>query len=152
MLQDTLEAPDSGSSLSAFTGASDCSDGSVTVTSNLTCKAVFTRQFTDDPLTTQTTEVKAAHVTELRTAIDTLRSRVGLGAVSYTDATLTAGTSVIRRVHLIELRTALDAVYDAVSVVRPSYTDSTVTAGSTAIRAVHITELRNAVRAVDSAT
>ncbi len=149
----TLTAtPDSGSSLVAFTGAADCTDGSVTVTANLTCKAIFTRQFTDDPLTAQTTEVKAAHIAELRSAVNTLRGRVGLGAFSYADPTITAGTTVVRRVHLIELRTSLDAVYDAVSAARPTYTDTTVTVGATAIRAVHVTELRNAVRAIDSTT
>ena len=110
-------------------------------------QASFT--FTNDPLTSQVTPVKAVHITELRQAIDTLRSRNGLGAFTYTDSALTVGVTQIKAVHVTELRTALNGVYDALGRTRPTYTDATLTAGQTVIKAAHITEVRNAVRAAD---
>jgi hypothetical protein len=104
--------------------------------------------FTDPTLTAQSTVVKAVHITELRTAINTLRAAAGLGATTFTDPTLTAATTPIRVVHITELRTTLNTVYTAVGQTLPTYTDATLIAGSSAIKAVHITELRNAANNV----
>ena len=105
--------------------------------------------FTDHPITSGTTPLKATHFRELRSRIAALRANEGLPAVQWTDPTLAAGVTPVKRVHLTELRTALDAVYDAVGRARPSYTDPTVTAGVTAIRTAHIMELRAAVVALE---
>lgn len=103
--------------------------------------------FTDNPLSPQVTRVKAVHITELRNAINTLRSQAGLAVFTFTDPTLTTGTTPVKAVHITELRTALDAVYDALGRARPIYTDATLVGGST-VKAVHISELRTAVLAV----
>lgn len=110
-------------------------------------QASFT--FTNDPLTSQVTPVKAVHITELRQAINTLRSRNGLAAFGFTDPTLTAGVTQVRAVHITDLRTALNPVYDALGRARPSYTDPTISAGQRVIKKVHIEEIRSAVRTAD---
>ncbi len=105
--------------------------------------------FTDDPLTSRVDVVKAVHITDLRRAIDTLRSRNSLAAFAYTDSSLTARMTVARAVHLADLREALNGVYDALKLARPTYnTDPTIVAGQTTIKQAHIAELRSAVRAV----
>lgn len=104
--------------------------------------------FTDDPLQSGVTPVKAVHVTELRQAIDTLRTRSGLGGFAWTDTTVGAGATLVKAAHLTELRSALNDVYAALGQSAPTYTHSTITAGVTEITALDITELRAAVLAV----
>ncbi len=104
--------------------------------------------FTDDPLVPDTTVIKAVHVTELRAAVNTQRSRVGLGPFSYTDPTLVQGSTPVKAVHLTDLRTALTQAYQAAGQTPPTYTDATLVAGQTVIKASHWNELRAAVRAL----
>jgi hypothetical protein len=51
-------------------------------------------------------------VTELRSAIDTLRVRQGLAAFGWTDAAIAANATVAKRTRLTELRSAVAAVYE----------------------------------------
>jgi hypothetical protein len=104
--------------------------------------------FTDDPLQSGTTPVKVVHFSELRQAIDALRTRFSLGAFAWTDATLTVGATPVKAMHLTELRTALDAVYVALARTAPTYTHATITSGSTVVTAVDVAELRAAILAV----
>jgi hypothetical protein len=104
--------------------------------------------FTDDPLTAGTSTVKRLHIAELRQAIQTLRTRDGLGTIGWTDAPLVAAVTRVKAVHLTELRTALAQVYAAVGRTVPTYTHPTVTGGVTFISAVDVAELRAAVLAV----
>ena len=104
--------------------------------------------FTDDPLTPGTTVIKAVHVTELRAAVNTQRSRVGLGPFPYTDPTLVQGSTPVKAVHLTDLRTALTQAYQAAGQTPPTYTDATLVAGQTLIKAIDIQELRTFVRAL----
>ena len=148
----TLTAsPAGGSTFAGWSGGGCSGMGTCTVTmnANTTITATYSKIFTDDPLTLQVTPVKVVHITELREAINTLRSNNGLGAFSFTDSTLTAGVTQVRAVHLTDLRTALNGVYDALVLTRPTYTDPTIVAGVTEIKAVHISEIRSAVRAVE---
>ena len=115
--------------------------GTATMTATLTI--AFT--FTDDPLKAQSTLVQAAHFVELRAAIDSVRTALGLMPFAWTDATRTPSTGVLV-VYVTELRTALNEAYQAVSRTAPTYTDPTVAAGLTVIKAVHLNELRAAVR------
>ena len=114
----------------------------------LNTSPAFASAFTDDPLT-PTTPVKAIHVTELRNAIATLRTRQNLSPFSLTDSLLTPGSTAIRAAHIIELRTALNGVYDALGVDPPAYADSSLTAATSVIKRVHVAQLREAARAVD---
>lgn len=107
----------------------------------------FVSLFTDDPLQAGITPIKAAHITELRTYVNTLRIRYGLAAVVWIDPTLGAGTTTIKAVHLTELRTALSAAYVAANLTAPTYT-GTITAGITTITAAQIVEIRNAILAI----
>jgi len=104
--------------------------------------------FTDDPLTARTTGVKAVHLTELRSAINTLRVLYGLAAAIWTDATLTPGVTVVKAVHVTDLRTALAEAYTAASRTPPTYTHAAVTGGITVITSVDIAELRAALLAI----
>lgn len=104
--------------------------------------------FTDDPLVAGTTAVKAVHITELRTSIDTVRARNGLAAYTWTDTTLVAGTTTVKAVHVTELRTALSAAYVAAGRAAPTWATATLTAGSTTITAAIITEIRSAVAGI----
>jgi deoxycytidine triphosphate deaminase len=101
---------------------------------------VFSQTYTDNPLIPGTTTIKAVHITELRTAIASLRVTLGLPAFPYTDPTLTQQSTLVGAVHVNELRTALNDVFDMTDLGRPNYTDATL-AGVT-IKATHIQELR----------
>jgi len=101
--------------------------------------------FTDDPLVASTTLIKAAHITELRTAVNAVRTLAGLGSGSYTDPTLTAGATPTKAVHINDLRAALDAARSSLSLAALSYAE-TVTASTTTITTGHITELRGGVK------
>lgn len=104
--------------------------------------------FVDDPLAVGTTTLKAVHITALRQAIASLRTRSSLDAFTYSDPSLVAGATPVKAVHVAELRTALAAVYTAHGHTPPTYTHPVLTAGATVITAVDIAELRAAVLAV----
>ena len=105
----------------------------------------LTPHYTDDPLTARVSIVKAEHITELRTAIDMLRLRYGLGAFAWTDNSLAAGSTGVKAVHVTDLRTALNAAYVAAGRTPPIYTDATIAVAGTVVKAAHITELRAAI-------
>src|SRR5262249_48800245 len=130
----------------ACTGSAPCT---VVLDQARAVTARFSRVLTDPTLTPRGSVIRAAHITELRAAIDTLRSRQGLAGFGWTEASLTAGVTTIRQVHLTELRTAVTAVYAARGLSAPAWTDVTITPGSTVVRAVHISELRGAVLALE---
>jgi hypothetical protein len=103
--------------------------------------------FSDDPLAAGTA-VKAAHITQLRNAVNTLRVTNGLSAATFTDPGL-AAADPIKAVHIGELRTALAQLYSHRGWFTPSYADASLVAGTTVIRAIHIHELRMAVRLIE---
>jgi hypothetical protein len=103
-----------------------------------------TAVYTDDPVVSSSTLIKRAHVTELRAAVDAVRTLAGLTAGTYTDPTLTAGATLVKASHIADLRAALDAARAALSLSAISYGAPVTT--STVIAASHITELRMGVR------
>jgi hypothetical protein len=129
----------------ACTGAGACT---VVMDQARAVTARFNRVFTDSTLTRLSSVIRAIHVTELRSAIDTLRTRQGLAAFGWTDPAIAASAIVVKRAHLAEMRSALAAVYAARGLSAPPWTDATITAYVTPIRAVHIGELRAAVLAL----
>ena len=72
--------------------------------------------FTDDPITTGTTKIKAAHINELRTMINTARAYYGIAAYSWSE-TITAGVTKARNwpEHVIELRAAITEAANGVN-------------------------------------
>lgn len=101
--------------------------------------------FTDPTLTAGVTTVQAAHISELRTAVNAVRALVALGAGSFTDPTLSSSI-FIQRVHVTQLRTALDAARSALGLTAITYAEPTITVGSTTIKAAHVNELRQGVQ------
>lgn len=62
--------------------------------------------FTDDPLVSGQTVLKAQHILELRSAVNAVRATAGLAQATFTDATLVG--VVARTLHIEEPRNALD--------------------------------------------
>jgi len=100
--------------------------------------------FTDDPLNVISTVVKATHVTQLRTAVNSVRTLASLAPATFTDASL--DSAPIRAIHVTELRTALDAARTALALPSLSFAHETLQAGVTPIRAIDLGELRDGVR------
>jgi hypothetical protein len=101
--------------------------------------------FTDDPLVAGTTAIQATHITQLRTAVNAVRTLASLGAGTYTDPTITAGVTPVKAAHVNDLRSALDAARAVLLLPALSYSE-TITAGVTPVKVVHLTELRNGVK------
>lgn len=116
----------------AFNGTIESADSNAELATTL----VFT-----DPDLSRRRSVKASHFTELRTAVNAVRTLALLNEFPFTEL----GT-VIRAAHLTELRTALDPARAAIGLPAIAYTDPTITAMSTAIRLEHITDLRAGVQ------
>ncbi|MEO8036111.1 MAG: fibronectin type III domain-containing protein, partial [Acidobacteriota bacterium] len=100
--------------------------------------------FSDDPLNAGVV-IKAAHVTQLRTAVNAMRAAGNLGAQAFTDPVLAAG-SAIKAVHMTQLRTALDQARAAIGLAALVYIDPAINAGVTTIKAAHVTGLRTGVK------
>jgi hypothetical protein len=100
--------------------------------------------FTD--LTLTGVNIKAVHITELRTAVNAVRTLAGLPAASLTDPTITPGVTLVKAAHLTELRSGLDAARSTLSLPAQSYTDSTITPLSTMVKAQHFLDLRSGVQ------
>jgi len=106
--------------------------------------AATTLIFTDDPLITASTLIRAIHVTQLRTAVNAMRAAAGLTAAVFTDPTVTTGM-YIRAVHINELRNALAAARSTIGLSTIGFTDSSLTTGY-AVRRLHFLELRDGVK------
>ncbi|HEU4887489.1 MAG TPA: M12 family metallo-peptidase [Thermoanaerobaculia bacterium] len=101
--------------------------------------------FTDDPLVGGTSGIQALHLTQLRTAVDAVRTLASLGAFSYTDPAITAQTTAVKADHVNDLRSALDDARSTLTLAAISYGE-TVTASTTTAKTSHFTELRNGVK------
>ena len=104
-----------------------------------------TVMFTNPTLVAGASVAAAAHITELRTAVNAVRTLASLGAAAFTDPGLAAGTE-IRGAHVTELRGALDAARAALSLSALGYTDPAITTGVTPVRAAHVVDLRDGVK------
>ncbi len=94
----------------------------------------------DNPLVAGQTTVQSRHITELRSAIDALRSHLGLAGYPWnTSASVGA---LIKADPIVEMRTALDQALGA-----PSGGYSVGLAQGQPIKAVHLQELRDRVLA-----
>ncbi|HBB88169.1 MAG TPA: hypothetical protein DC047_11180 [Blastocatellia bacterium] len=98
----------------------------------------------DDPTGVSVTKVKAAHITELRTAVNAVRSLAGQAAAQWTNQTITATVTVISADDVRDLRTKLDEALTALGIQTSNYDDQTLSGApnGTLIKKVHITQLR----------
>ena len=99
--------------------------------------------FTDEPIVAGSTSIKAAHLTQLRTAVNAVRASAGLGAATFTNAI--APGVVISAIDLAELGTSLDPARSAIGMPAIVYFYPGPF-GSGIIRAVHVQELRSGVK------
>ncbi len=143
----------SPTSLTAVTPAHTAGSATVTATTIFGSGSLsggftyFVSLFTDDPLQAGITPIKAVHVTELRSLIDTLRARYGLQAHGWTDRTITAGRSLLKAVDITDLRAVLGDLYVQIGRTPPAYTNPDLKPGDP-IRVIDLTEIRNAVLAL----
>lgn len=98
--------------------------------------------FTDNPLTTGTTIIKAQHVTELRQAVNAIRATANLSAATWTDTTLT--NVLVKAVHVQELRTNLDNALSTLQLPVTSYTDPSLS--GVTVKKLHVDEIRLRVK------
>lgn len=99
--------------------------------------------FTDDPIQAGVTNAKAAHINEVRTAVNLVRALAALTAASWAES-VDAGV-LIRASHITEIRAALDPARSALGLPAIGYTDPALAAGDT-IKAAHIRQLRDGVK------
>lgn len=93
--------------------------------------------------------MKAAHLTQLRTAVDAVRKLAYAGVANpyiYTDPAITAQSSLVNRIDVIDLRSALNPARATLGLSALTYTDTTITAGTTLVKVAHLQELRNGVK------
>jgi hypothetical protein len=95
--------------------------------------------FTDDPLVAFSTAVKAVHVTQLRSAVNAVRTLAGLLPTTFSDPSL-AGMP-IRAAHINELRTALGTARTTLELPALAIAHPTLSI----VRAVDVAELRDGV-------
>lgn len=100
--------------------------------------------FTDPALNPAATPIRAVHISQLRTAVNAVRTLAAIGNATFTNASLAAVP--VRAVHVTELRTALAAARSALSLPSISWVDATITPGVTPAKGVHLEQLRNGVR------
>jgi len=127
----------------ACTGAGPCT---VTMSANNSVSAIFSKTFTDDPLISNVTFVKAIHFTDALEAINTLRSRNGLGNLNFTALAPTPGVTILA-MHMTDLQTGLNAVYDALGRARPTF--DSIVSGVTLIGRSQMEQIRNVIRALE---
>lgn len=97
--------------------------------------------FTDDPLVSGSTIIKAIHVNELRQAVNAVRAAAGLEPAVFSDSSLPG--ILVRQLHMIELREALDPARLLLGLPGGSY--SALSTGDL-IKEVPVHEVRNAVK------
>lgn len=114
--------------------------GGVSPYSNLDVATAIS--FTDDTIYTGSTLVKAAHINELRQAVDAVRATANLSAVNWGGA-VTAGVTTVQADHIQTLRTNLNQARSTLSLSACSYTNVGV---DVLIQKNHIDELRHCVR------
>ncbi len=96
--------------------------------------------FTDPVLTVGSSQMRAVHLLELRSAIDAVRQSATLSTGQWSGAVQSG--AIVRASDVSELRTKLSEALNQIGVAFPAFTDAVLTAGASLIRAVHVSELR----------
>lgn len=98
--------------------------------------------FSDDPLIPNVTVVRAAHIQQLRQAVNAIRTTANLQTV-FTDPTLNG--MPIKASHVEEIRIQLAGARSSLGLSAITFSD-TLTAGTTIVKAVHIGQPRTGVK------
>ena len=83
--------------------------------------AATTILFSDDPVATAVTAIKAVHITEMRQAVNAIRAAAGIGAMTFTDSNLSG--VVVKAVHFQELRDGLTQARSSLALPALTFTD-----------------------------
>jgi hypothetical protein len=118
------------------------SGGGMTAYSNV--DPATTVIFANDPIVAGVTPIQAAHLTELRTAVNAMRTAASLPLIAA-DPTVAVGAPMLAQ-HTAALRSGLDQARSALGLSAISYTDPTLVAGSTIVKAAHVQEPRSGVK------
>lgn len=86
--------------------------------------------------------VLATDLTQLRTAVNVMRTYYGLSAATWTDSTITAGTTIVKAVHFKELQTAISQILSVQGQTTVSWEN--IAAGGK-IKASHINQIREVI-------
>ena len=97
--------------------------------------------FSNEPLMAGVT-VQAAHISQLRAAVDSVRALAGYEPFGFTDSP--AAGLLIKALHLSQLRSALDEVLPLLGFPAGGYTDSSLS--GVVVKAVHQQEIRDRVK------
>lgn len=98
--------------------------------------------YTDPTINAASTTIQAVHFTQLRTAVNALRTlNSGQGAFSFTDGTLNT-TITVKGVHLTELRAELNTVRTALGFSTVTFTTDPTITTSVTVKKAHIDEMR----------
>ncbi|HEX6640123.1 MAG TPA: hypothetical protein VF215_03380, partial [Thermoanaerobaculia bacterium] len=100
--------------------------------------------FGNDPIVPNVTNIKALHLTQLRTVTNYARTTARLPQ-STSIATAPAAGVAILPAHIMELRAAINEARSYLGLLPVTFTNPTITTGMQ-IKAVHIQELRNALK------
>lgn len=98
----------------------------------------------DDPTGVNVTKVKVAHITELRTAVNAVRTLAGKPGAQWINQALNATVTFISADDVRDLRANLDEALLALGIQTSNYDDQTLAGApnGTVIKKVHITQLR----------
>lgn len=102
--------------------------------------------FQFEELTTRVTALKAAHIMQLRQAVNAVRALAAAGETTFTDPDLISGQTSCKGAHITELRDALDAARISLRLPPVTYAQGALNTRSTVIAATHLTEIRSGVR------
>ncbi len=122
--------------------SADSGGGNESVDSNRDLATIVV--YTHPTLTAGSSTVQAVDMTELRTAVNAVRTLYGIGAGAYSFPTLTPGSTLVHALDMTELRTNLSTPITGMGFAAPTYTN-TISASSI-IKAIDFTEARNAMR------
>jgi RHS repeat-associated protein len=108
--------------------------------------------FTDDPLVSQVIQIRLVHLTELRAAVNQLRTRASLSAATWsTDPNPQQQVTTVKADHIRQLRSKLEEALNALHLSVGSYAHATLTEQSSPIYAVDFQELRDKIKGAWSA-
>ena len=120
--------------------------GGVTESSDSNADVATTVIYTNVTLTASTSLIRAADMTDLRSAADKVRILAKLGAPGYTNPTITAGTSKVDTDDMNEVRSVIGSSLATMGLPGISFSSNPITVNTTKINAVDFNELRNGIR------